>query len=333
MTDEPPNNLIRVDFRSQRRPDAPSDSVTSVSEGMEEDCVSQDVQSDAGFFSAAEVARVLHVPVRRVASWSRLGLLGTGEGTGSTQTFSFKDMVALRVARDLTERGVSIKEVRAAVIALRRTAPEVAEPLSEMRFTSDGSHVVVRSEHGLFEPRSGQFLLGFEDAEGAVVRALGRPQGDESRARLAYEHYLEGCQLDESVDTLDQAEACYRQAVELDPTLANALTNLGNLRFRRGDSGEAESFYRRALEVDPEQPEAAYNLGFLCFEGGDPEEAVGFFSLAIELDPCFADAHFNLAMVLEESGRTEDARPHWEYYLRLDPEGPWAEIARRHLSA
>ena len=48
--------------------------------------------------------------------------------------------------------------------------------------------------------------------------------------------YLEGCRLDEDEATLDRAEACYRRAITLDPALANALTNLGNLRFRRGDS-------------------------------------------------------------------------------------------------
>jgi hypothetical protein len=37
-------------------------------------------------------------------------------------------------------------------------------------------------------------------------------------------------------------------------------------------------------------------------------------------------------MAYEELGRHGDARPHWDSYLRLDPTGPWAEIARRHLS-
>ena len=42
-------------------------------------------------------------------------------------------------------------------------------------------------------------------------------------------------------------------------------------------------------------------------------------------------ALFNLAMVLEELGAAGEARPHWEAFLRLDPEGPWAEVARKHL--
>jgi hypothetical protein len=28
----------------------------------------------------------------------------------------------------------------------------------------------------------------------------------------------------------------------------------------------------------------------------------------------------------------ESARPHFAAYLALEPEGPWAELARRHLT-
>ena len=49
-------------------------------------------------------------------------------------------------------------------------------------------------------------------------------------------------------------------------TLAIAYTNLGNIRFRRGDEVSAMHLYRRAIEVDPRQPEAHYNLGYVMLE-------------------------------------------------------------------
>jgi tetratricopeptide (TPR) repeat protein len=119
--------------------------------------------------------------------------------------------------------------------------------------------------------------------------------------------------------------------LSLDPTLSNALTNLGNLAYRRDQLEDAERYYRRALECDAEQPEALYNLGFLHFERDEIGEAIFLFREALESDPAFADAHFNLAMALEEHGDREAALPHWEHYLALEPEGSWADIAEEHL--
>jgi tetratricopeptide (TPR) repeat protein len=197
---------------------------------------------------------------------------------------------------------------------------------------ADGHDVVVHDEGGRFEPMTGQQFLNFEVSElrDDVVRLL-RREPNRTEKTSAYELYLEGCRLDEDETTFDGAEEAYRKAAELDPSLSSALTNLGNLRFRRGFVDEAEVFYRRALDVDDSQPEAYYNLGFLHFERGEPELAVEFLVKALESDPAFADAHFNLAMAYEELGDFDEARPHWEAYMQLDPDSPWAEIAARHL--
>jgi tetratricopeptide (TPR) repeat protein len=195
--------------------------------------------------------------------------------------------------------------------------------------------VLVRDRDGAFEPTTGQLVLDFRvDAlRDDVVRVLHANQPDPQKRRSAYEHYLEGCRLDEDESTLDRAEEAYRRALQLDPSLANAITNLGNVRFRRGLVDEAVDLYRQALRIDPAQPEAAYNLGFLAYERAEVDDAVRWFEQALEHDPSFADAHFNLAMAYQEQGRVPEARPHWQAYLRLEPKSPWADIARRHLGA
>ena len=198
---------------------------------------------------------------------------------------------------------------------------------------NEGQSVVVQDAKGAYDAETGQVRMDFEvrSLHDEVVRVL-RPRAvDPKQRQKAYEQYLEGCRLDEDEATFDSAVACYEAAIELDPTLANALTNWGNLCFRQGDVEGASRLYRRALGIDAEQPEALYNLGFLAFERGDTGEAASFFERAVTHDPGFADAHFNLAMALEELSRQRDARPHWKTYLDLDPTGSWAEIARRYL--
>ena len=50
----------------------------------------------------------------------------------------------------------------------------------------------------------------------------------EGRARLAFEMYKRASELDEDPRTMEEAQKLYRQAIETDPLLAIAYTNLGN---------------------------------------------------------------------------------------------------------
>lgn len=137
--------------------------------------------------------------------------------------------------------------------------------------------------------------------------------------------------LDEDPACYEQAERLYREAIRIKPDYALAMTNLGNIRFRRHDPGEAREWYRRALELDPSQPEAHYNLGYLWLEEGFANKAVDYLREAVKLDPRFSDAHFNLAMALEQLECFDMARVHWRRYLALEPVGTWSDIARRHV--
>jgi tetratricopeptide (TPR) repeat protein len=163
-----------------------------------------------------------------------------------------------------------------------------------------------------------------------VVRVL-RPAAGRARARTAYDLYVKASQMDEDPATLEEAERLYRRAIELDPWLAIAYTNLGNICFRRSEEEAAEKLYKKALSIDSVQPEAQYNLGYVMLERGEAGAAVDFFRGAIKSDPRFADAYFNLAMALEQIGDVAEARPCWRKYLEIEPTGTWAEIARKHL--
>jgi tetratricopeptide (TPR) repeat protein len=242
-------------------------------------------------------------------------------------------LIGLRAAKTLMDGGVPLQRVRKSVASLRALLPKVTRPLNELRVVADGNSVVVKDAQGQFDPHTGQAVFDFNVSQlrDDVVRTLDRHQELSADRRSAYELYLEGCRLDEDEATFSQAEQAYLRALELDPGLANAFTNLGNVRFRRGFMDEAEVYYRKALSIDENQPEAYYNLGFLYYERGEARAAVSCFERAVAADPAFADAHFNLAMALEESGERSGARKHWQVYLQLEPYGAWAEVARRHL--
>ncbi len=284
-------------------------------------------------FTQSEIARLLSISPARLRSLDRNGVASpTGRRRGR-RVYTFQDLIAVRTAAALLGNKVRLRDVARALHALRENLPKVTRPLAELRIVSDGRRVVVRHDGGqAYEPLTGQMVLDFEvkSLRDDVVRVL-RPTAGRERARTAYELYLRASQLDEDRETMAEAVTLYEEALRLDPWLAIAYTNLGNIHFRRANTAAAEELYRRALQVDPAQPEALYNLGYVMLERGDPESAVPLFKGALQTDPKFADAHFNLAMALEQVGATAEAREYWRSYIELEPAGTWTEIARRHL--
>jgi tetratricopeptide (TPR) repeat protein len=283
-------------------------------------------------FTGTEVSGLLGISSGRLRSLDRAGIVPPSGRRRGRRAYTFSDLIALRAARDLLARRVRLRDVARAIDAIRASLPKVTRPLAELRIVSDGQRVIVKSSAGVFEPLTGQMLLDFDvkQLRDDVVRVL-RPAAGKARARSAFELYVRASQIDEDPIAIEEAEALYRRAIELDPWLAIAYTNLGNVRFRRGHEHEAIELYERALAIDKSQPEAQYNLGYVMLDRGQTREAVAYLAGAIESDPKFADAHFNLAMAYEQLGESREARPYWRKYLELEPTGTWADIARKHL--
>jgi len=283
-------------------------------------------------YTRVEVVKLLGTNASRLRTLEKHGVVVPSVGAGTRRRYTFQDLIALRAALSLLGRGIKMRDVVKAIQALSTAIPSVQKPLTELKVLSDGAQVVVKSSQGTFAPTTGQMLLDFDvrTLRDDVVRVL-RPAVRQHRARLAFEVYKRASELDEDPRTMDEAQKLYRQAIELDPLLAIAYTNLGNILFRKGDEAAAEALYSKALAIDPKQPEAKYNLGYLMLERHELDVAIRYFQGAIEADPRFADAYFNLAMAYEELGDKRNARPLWRTYLELEPTGTWADIARQHL--
>lgn len=283
-------------------------------------------------FTRGEIERLIGLSASRLRTLDRAGVVSPSAKRRGRRAYDFSDLIALRAAKSLLDQNIRLRDVTRAIGLLRTELPKIKSPLQELRIVSDGRRIVVQSDLGGYEPITGQMVLDLEVKElrDDVVRVL-RPAAGRERAKMAYDLYLKASQLDEDPSTMSEAVELYNQAIELDPWLAIAYTNLGNICFRRQEIEQAETHYRKALEVDPGQPEAQYNLGYLMLERGQPEESIEYFLGALEADPQFADAYFNLAMAYEQSGQPDMARPLWQSYIALEPHGTWTEIARRHL--
>ena len=103
----------------------------------------------------------------------------------------------------------------------------------------------------------------------------------------------------------------------------------GDALYASGQKEEASERYRQAVEIDPALADAWNNLGVLLSEIDRPHEAEIALCKAIQLG--FADAHFNLARLLDHCERPAEARAHWTEFVRVQPHGARSEFARRKL--
>lgn len=102
----------------------------------------------------------------------------------------------------------------------------------------------------------------------------------------------------------DAAIEHLHRAVEIQPSNAAYLINLGTAFAGQKRLDDAISCFRRALELTPEIADAHNNLGVALQQQGQLDEAVASYRRALELRPEFADAHKNLANALSTVAAT-----------------------------
>jgi predicted O-linked N-acetylglucosamine transferase (SPINDLY family) len=118
---------------------------------------------------------------------------------------------------------------------------------------------------------------------------------------------------------LAQAEAVYRQVLELQPDFPDALNNLGAALQLSGRVDEAIAAYRQALTHQPDSPDFHYNLGMALRRKDQTEEAIDAFSQAIAHRPDWPDACLNLGYLLQADGRVAEAIAVYRQGLRFAP--------------
>jgi predicted O-linked N-acetylglucosamine transferase (SPINDLY family) len=110
-----------------------------------------------------------------------------------------------------------------------------------------------------------------------------------------------------SRDDFDRAVAAYRRAIVLRPNYLEPHLNLIDVSQALGDREKAIFFTGRVVAIRPEIPEVHNNLGVLLQEQGRIPEAVVCYHDALRIRPEFADAYSNLGMALHELGRNDEA--------------------------
>jgi tetratricopeptide (TPR) repeat protein len=276
-------------------------------------------------FTRREFQRLLDVTDKQLSYWERLRLVSPRK-SGSEKFYDFRDLISLRTAKQLIEKGVSANRLRRSLVALNHQLSEVETPLTELRILSNGRDVIVERDGARLEPLSGQFVLNFD------TREL-RDKVHYMPERTAEDWFALAVQYESDPNTRAQAIDSYQRVLGIEPQHAEALINLGMLSYDEGRLEKATECFQRAVNLNKENAVAQFNLGSILEELGQLEEARNHLRLAVRLDVEYADAHYNLAFVCDKLGDRAEGRQHWQRYVDLDPASPWCVYARERLAA
>jgi len=208
--------------------------------------------------------------------------------------------------------------------------------------------------------------LGLDPLQAETLLELGRLAATQGRTEEALERLREAAALDAgpqvitrigealgNLGQVDEAEACFRRALNADssivaarfnlalarlvagspedarglleevvavrPDLAPAWLQLGGALNALGRYQEAVDAFRRHLAIAPENPVGLTWLGASLQFLGDFDSAERAYRAALDADPEFADAHTNLGKLLMAQGDAGEAENHFRRALHARP--------------
>jgi predicted O-linked N-acetylglucosamine transferase (SPINDLY family) len=124
-----------------------------------------------------------------------------------------------------------------------------------------------------------------------------------------------------------EASDCFRQAVSIDPGLAQAHYQLGVIFSREARFEDAIAAQRRALTLQPDIAEAHTNLGYSYYSQGRLDAALSAYRKAVLIRPAYARTHYNMGLAYQAKGEFDAALRSFKRALSFEP-----GLAETHLS-
>ncbi|MCU0255630.1 MAG: tetratricopeptide repeat protein, partial [Vicinamibacterales bacterium] len=95
---------------------------------------------------------------------------------------------------------------------------------------------------------------------------------------------------------------------------------LGEIHLDRGDTATAERWFREALEIDPKVAQAKNAMAVLAFQRGDLAESERLIGEAIAIRPDVRLARYNRALIAEQRGDLRAAEREYLEELSVHPD-------------
>jgi len=123
-----------------------------------------------------------------------------------------------------------------------------------------------------------------------------------------------------AVGDTDMAFKILLRAVQINPLLSEANTNLGNIYLKKKMPLQAIEQYEKALQILGSDAKAMNNLGTAYMQLEDYSKAESYYKTALSLDPQYVDVYRNLANAMQMQGRYEEAVTRLKAAVVLNPD-------------
>lgn len=211
-------------------------------------------------FNTKTVSNITGLTNRQVDYWDRTHFikpsLKEASGYGTARLYSFNDLVQLKVAKTLIDKGVSLQKIRKAITWLKKNFPEVEKPLAQMKFLTDGETIFVlaKEKNVILDVLSkGQLVMAI--AIGEIIEELKGEVGKITQERK-YQVKVQGKSYNVVLhpDLEDggywvecpSLPGCASQGDTVEETLAMIRDAIsGHLEVKAGKAGKAKRAYAR----------------------------------------------------------------------------------------
>jgi Tfp pilus assembly protein PilF/DNA-binding transcriptional MerR regulator len=318
-----------------------------------------DRPSPHGAYSTREVASLLGLSPAQIRSCVRAGFVAPQAGPRGELLFSFQDLILLRTAKALIAARIPRRRIRIALENLHSQLPQ-GQPLTAVRISAQGHHVVARDGGDAWHPESGQTLLDFEVADLAREAAALEPRRLAPQASLPSrlpapgtrppaEGYPPprprpfggatlsprtpfrspsqsappgpGSRRGSGAAAPGSAETGAHGFDTADARDAAADRSTGDARTATGDDADAHDADAAAAAAGAEADAAAdWYEHGVDLEAEDPGGAMTAYRRALEIYPDLVDAHLNLGRLLHEAGNLAAAESHYRQALAVEPD-------------
>ena len=127
-------------------------------------------------YNSKQASRIAGVSLRQIQYWDERGFIRpsvkAAQGRGSKRLYSFHDLLCLKVMKDLTRRGLSLRKSRRCLQPLRRYSAGHGRALESLRYLTDGDKlfVITSDREKILDAIDRQFV--FSVGIGNLVREL-----------------------------------------------------------------------------------------------------------------------------------------------------------------
>jgi TolB-like protein/Tfp pilus assembly protein PilF len=252
----------------------------------------------------------------------------------STEVYKGKPADIRQVGRDLSVKYVLEGSIQSLGERLRVTA-QLIEAGSGGHVWSERYDRPVDDLFAVQNDVTQRIAATIAGAEGAVAEAERSLLRRKPPASLtAFDTYLLGMEAKHKVtkEGLNEAEALFRRAIELDPKLARAYYGLATVEMYRIDLGLAPSVEEamakmmaaaeKSVELDPNDGNTHLALGGAYAYRGKVEQSLAEYARAEALSPSDADLLLVIAWTLPGAGQSPRAMSLAEKALTLNPHYP-----------